>query len=166
MASEFDQLLDGLPRPLDDGAVDGLEGRQLPSLALPSTDGRDVDLRAAAAQTLVLYVYSRTGVPGKSVPAEWDAIPGPRGCTPERCAFHDLATEFDTLGASIHGVAAQPLEEQREFAVRTRLPYSLLNDSKLWLAAELGLPTFEFGGRRLYRRLTLVAAQARIEKVF
>ena len=155
-----------LPRPVDDGAAEGLEGRAVPRVRLVGSDGRLVDLAEAANGTLVLYVYARTGVPGESIPPEWDAIPGARGCTPESCAFRDLAGEFASFGAILYGVGAQAAEEQRAFAERHRLPFPLLNDGELALADVLGLPTFEFGGRRFYRRLTLVARSGRIEKVF
>ena len=67
---------------------------------------------------------------------------------------------------TVHGLSSQPLAEQRAFAERERIPYPLLNDSALALAADPGLPTFEAGSRRLYRRLTLVARAGRIEHVF
>jgi peroxiredoxin len=46
------------------------------------------------------------------------------------------------------------------------MPYPLLNDAGLALADELGLPTFEAAGLRLYRRLTLIARAGRVVKVF
>ena len=152
--------------PEDDGAADGLEGRELPDVALPATSGEMVGLRDAAAGTLVLYLYPATGVPGRPLPEGWDAIPGARGCTPENCAFRDHAGELDDLGATVHGLSAQALDEQREFAERERMPYALLNDTELALARELDLPTFEVEGRRLYKRLTLIARGGRIEEVF
>jgi peroxiredoxin len=152
--------------PEDDGAADGLEGRELPNLTLPATSGETVDLRDAASGRLVLYVYPATGVPGQPLPEGWDDIPGARGCTPENCSFRDHARELSELGAAVHGLSAQALEEQREFAERERMPYALLNDTELALAGELGLPTFEAGGRTLYKRLTLIARGGRIEKVF
>lgn len=155
-----------LPIPQDDGAGDGLEGKALPSLEFASTAGVPVDLARAATAILVLYVYPRTGTPGEPVPAEWDAIPGARGCTPENCTFRDRAQDLAALGATVHGLSAQPFEEQRAFAERESMPFPLLNDADLLLAGELGLPTFEFAGRRFYRRLTLIARARRIEKVF
>lgn len=156
-----------LPVPVDDGAADGLEGRALPSLRLPSSLGGDVDLRSAAAGgTLVVYVYPRTGVPGEPLPAGWDDIPGARGCTPENCAFRDAEAGLRAAGATVMGLSAQAPAEQREFAQRERIPYPLLNDSQLALAAELGLPTFEAGDMTLYKRLTFVAEHGRIVKVF
>jgi peroxiredoxin len=138
----------------------------VPPVRLPSTAGGSVDLAEAARGLLVLYVYPRTGTPGVPVPPEWDAIPGARGCTPENCGFRDHAGELAELGATVHGLSAQPLDEQRRFAERERMPFGLLCDAGLRLASELGLPTFEFQGRRLYRRLTLVARAGRIEQVF
>ena len=162
----FTELLQNLPVPEDDGAADGLEGRLLPDIRLASTVGRRIQLQAATRELLVLYVYPRTGVPGQSSPPGWDEIPGAGGCTPENCAFRDHAREITELGATVMGLSAQPLVEQREFAERGRIPYPLLNDSRLRLAAVLALPTFEVAGMTLYKRLTLVAAGGRIVKVF
>jgi peroxiredoxin len=165
-SSDYQSLPQDLPVPEDDGAADGLEGRELPDLHLESTGGEAVSLKDAEAGTLVLYVYPATGVPGQPLPEGWDDIPGARGCTPENCSFRDHAAELDELGARVHGVSAQSLEEQREFAERERMPYPLLSDTDLQLANELGLPTFEAGGRTLYKRLTLIVRDGRIEKVF
>jgi peroxiredoxin len=160
------RLPPGLPVPEDDGGAQGLEGRALPARVLASTGGGPVNLARAAEGTLVLYVYPRTAVPGERLPPGWDEIPGARGCTAENCAFRDHARELAALGATVHGLSAQPLEEQRAFAERESMPYALLNDAGLALAGELGLPTFAAGGRRHYRRLTLIARGGRIVKVF
>jgi peroxiredoxin len=154
-----------LPVPADDGAADDLTGEPVPALSLPSTDGA-VDLAAAARGTLVLYVYPRTGRPGEPLPEGWDDIPGARGCTPQSCAFRDRFSELVSLGADVLGLSAQPLADQVEFARRVELPYPILSDPELLLAGALSLPTFEVAGMRLYRRLTMVARQARIVKVF
>ena len=159
-------LPEGLPVPEDDGAADGLEGRVLPPVRLPSSAGGDVDLRAAAGATLVVYVYPRTGVPGEPLPAGWDDIPGARGCTPENCAFRDAEADLRDAGAAVAGLSAQAVSEQREFASRERIPYPLLSDSQLVLAREVGLPTFDVDGMTLYKRLTFVAEEGRIVKVF
>lgn len=160
------ELSRDLPVPEDDRAADGLEGRFLPAIRLPSTLGCEIDLRAASSGTAVLYVYPRTGVPGEPLPPGWDEIPGARGCTAENCAFRDHASEIRDLGATVMGLSAQPLEEQRQFAERERIPFPLLNDSELVLADTLRLPTFEILGMRLYKRLTVIAARRRIREVF
>jgi peroxiredoxin len=155
-----------LPAPVDDGAADHLEGTTLPALALPSTSGGEVNVREAARGTLVLYLYPRTGRPGEPLPPGWDDIPGARGCTPQSCAFRDHFVELSALGAEVLGLSAQTLDDQVELAERVRLPYPILSDPKLELADALRLPTFEVAGMRLYRRLTLIAREGRIAKVF
>lgn len=168
MSRDLHSLPGDLPVPEDDGAGDHLLNATVPSVALPSSAGEEIDLAAAAAADghLVVYVYPQAGVPGRPVPEGWDRIPGARGCTPQSCAFRDSAGELTALGASVFGLSAQPLSEQREFAEREHLPYPLLNDSRFRLARELCLPTFEANGVRYYRRLTFIARGGRIVKVF
>lgn len=165
---DFRSLPDDLPVPEDDGAADGLTGREVPGVVLDAAGGDRVDLAQAAAgdSALVVYVYPRTGTPGDPSPDGWDAIPGARGCTPENCSFRDHAAELAALGARVHGLSSQPIAEQREFAEREHMPFPLLNDADLRLARELRLPTFEAGGMTLYKRLTFIARGGRIERVF
>lgn len=163
---DFHSLPAGLPEPIDDGAADHLLGIHLPALSLRSTLGGEVELREASRGRVAIYVYPRTGVPGEPLPDGWDLIPGARGCTPQSCAFRDHAAELRARGVSILGLSAQGAAEQREFAEREHIPYPLLSDEALHLAATLRLPTFEVAGMRLYRRLTFIAAGATIEKVF
>ena len=155
-----------LPAPIDDGAADHLEGAGVPALALASTAGAAIDLSGAATGTLVLSLYPRTGRPGEALPEGWDEIPGARGCTPQSCAFRDHFGELRSLGADVLGLSAQTPADQMEFAERVGLPYPILSDPELELAAALRLPTFEVAGMRLYRRLTMIAREGRIEKVF
>ena len=100
------------------------------------------------------------------VPAGWDAIPGARGCTPQSCAFRDRHREFQALGVGVFGLSTQTTEDQREAAERLQLPMELLSDARLAFARALDLPTFEFEGMVLIKRLTLVALDGRITKVF
>jgi peroxiredoxin len=153
-----------LPVPEDDGAADHLPGAAAPQIALPSTAGRELDLAAEAAGTLVLYVYPRTGRPGHALPPHWNEIPGARGCTPQACSYRDRFAELEGLGARVLGLSAQPLGDQREAAERLGLPYPLLSDPGLVLADALGLPTFEVADMRLYRRLTLIFREGRVAR--
>jgi peroxiredoxin len=155
----------GLPIPEDDGAADHLEGKLVPPLYLESTAG-ELNLAALAAELLVLYVYPRTGRPGIEPPTQWDETPGARGCTPQSCGFRDRGAELHELGAVVVGLSAQTIEDQREVAERLALPHAVAADPELRLADALGLPTFEFEGLTLYKRLALVAEEGRIVKVF
>jgi peroxiredoxin len=159
------QLPDDLPIPVDDGAADHLGGLEIPGLVLDSSKG-PVDLAELAARRAVLYVYPATGIPGRPTPDGWDAIPGARGCTPQSCAFRDHAGDLAELGARVAGLSAQPLEQQIEFAQREHMPFPVVADPRLELGDALGLPTFEFGGATLYKRITLVLEAGRVTKVF
>jgi peroxiredoxin len=150
-----------LPVPVDDGAADHLTGATLPDVVLSSSQGavnvRDFD---------VLYVYPRTGRPGRPMLPGWDDIPGARGCTPQSCAFRDHHAELAGLGASVAGLSAQSLDDQVEFAERNHMPIPIISDEWLELARDPGLPTFDVEGLTLYKRLALISEGGRIVKVF
>ena len=108
----------------------------------------------------MLYVYPRTGSPGKLPFPGWDDVPGARGCTPQSCGFRDHAAELGELGASrIAGVSTQTLDAQIEFAERNHMPFPVIADPELVLRDLLRLPTFEIQGHTLYKRLALVAGR-------
>jgi len=160
-----------LPIPIDDGACDHLPGLRLPSIPLMSTTGQMVDLSSLQGR-VVVYCYPRTGRPGQEIPKGWDDIPGARGCTPQSCAFRDHHAEFVALGARVFGLSTQTTDYQREAVARLHLPFELLSDEKLSFARAIRLPTFEcgwaFGAQpeTLIKRLTLILAGGKIEKVF
>jgi peroxiredoxin len=153
-----------LPVPVDDGACDHLLGQAAPELVLDSSRG-PVDVAELASGLAVLYVYPRTGRPDRPVPDAWNAIPGARGCTPQSCGFRDHADELAGLGALVAGLSAQTLGEQIELAERERMPFPVIADPDRRLGAALGLPTFDFEGQTLYRRVTLVFEAGRIAHV-
>lgn len=64
-----------LPVPQDDGEADHLLNSNIPPVSLPSTDNISITLSALPGKTVV-YIYPRTGQPGKSNPEGWDMIPG------------------------------------------------------------------------------------------
>ena len=158
----------GLPSPVDDGAAAHLPGLRLPDgLLLPSTRGDRVDLAERSAhRRTVVFVYPRTGRPGAAplVP-DWDLIPGARGCTPEACAFRDLAGVFEALDVELYGLSAQDTTYQQEAADRLHLPYPLVSDADLQLTSALDLPTFDVAETTLLKRLTLILGARRVEQV-
>ena len=159
-------LPDNLPVPQDDGATRHLVGAALPDLALPATDGRQINLAQLAGRTVV-YVYPRTGRPGQALPEGWDGIPGARGCTPQSCGFRDHFAELKRLGvAQLFGLSTQSIDYQREAAERLRLPFAILSDADLRLTRALNLPTFEVAGMTLLKRMAWVIDDGMIIKVF
>jgi peroxiredoxin len=163
---DYRSLPPNLPVPEDDGAADNLPGLAVPALSLPATSGGDLDLAELASGRLVAYLYPRTGTPGQPLIEGWDDIPGARGCTPQSCSYRDTLAEFERFDATVIGISAQSAAEQAEFAAREHIPFPLLSDPQLQLAAALRLPSFEAGGMTLYRRLTLVAEAGILVKAF
>lgn len=138
----------------------------LPDLAFASSAGEHARLLDLAAGTLVLYVHPRIDRPDEPAPPGWDEIPGARGCTAQSCGYRDLIADLAAAGADVAGLSGQSAAHQREAAERLRLPFPLLADPSLQLAAALRLPTFTLAGQRLYRRLTLLCRGGRIVRVF
>lgn len=158
MSLDVYSLPPDLPAPEDDGAADHLTGLELPNLVLESSAG-PVNVRDFE----VVYVYPRSGRPDVPLLPNWNETPGARGCTPQSCAFRDLYPE---LGVRVAGLSVQSLDDQLEFAERNHMPFPVVSDPERKLGAALGLPTFEIAGLTLYKRITLVAQDGRIVKVF
>jgi peroxiredoxin len=158
VSTDVYSLPPNLPEPEDDGAADHLVGMEMPDLVLESSRG-PVNVRDFG----VVYVYPRSGRPGVPLLPGWDETPGARGCTPQSCAFRDLYPE---LGLPVAGLSAQTLDDQLEFAERNEMPFPVIADPERRLGAALRLPTFDISGLTLYKRITLVAEDGRIVKVF
>jgi peroxiredoxin len=167
MAHDPYSLPKNLPVPVDDGSCKHLQGARMPRVSLPSTHDRLVDVADASARA-VFFFYPRTGRPGVPPPDGWDSIPGARGCTPESCSYRDRYSLFKGLGFEVFGVSSQTPEDQREFALRSGIPYEILSDSKLALTNLLRLPTFTVKevATPLIKRLTIVTQDGVIKKVF
>ena len=112
----------------------------------------------------VIFVYPAIGGPGRDDQlADWTAMPGARGCTPEACSFRNELAQFHAAGVDVFGLSGQDSASQAKHVEELGLSYPLLSDEAFELAAAPGLPTFEFDGRRYYRRLTLVVTEGVIE---
>ena len=159
------ELPEDLPVPEDDGACRHLKGARLPSESLPSTTGGAVDLSKIAG-TIVVYCYPRTGRPGQALPEGWDDIPGARGCTPQACAFRDHYQEIRAHAAEVFGLSTQGTDYQKEMVSRLHVPFPVLSDENLTFAGDLRLPTLTVEAMTLIKRLTLIATDGTIEKVF
>jgi peroxiredoxin len=140
-------------------------GAMLPTLALPATDGRQVDLAALTGRSVVM-VYPWTGRPGHPNPPDWDAIPGAHGSTPELEGFRDRYVDFLGLGVRLFGLSRQTTDYQTELVSRLALPFPILSDGAGRFAAALGLPSFTAGGDVYLKRLTLQVKDGQIERVF
>ena len=139
---------------------------RLPSLLLNATEGSQIDLSKLSGRT-VIYIYPRTGVPGRPMPEGWNEIPGARGCTPQSCGFRDHFAALERLGvARVFGLSSQDSAYQREAVERLHLPFAVLSDERLELARAIKLPTFKVAGMTLLKRMALVIDDGIITKVF
>jgi peroxiredoxin len=160
------KLPDDLPVPQDDGAARHLSGAALPDIALPATDGGEVNLARLKGRTVV-YIYPRTGRPGQALPTGWDGIPGARGCTPQSCGFRDHFADLKRLGVDhLFGLSTQTIEYQREAVERLHLPFAIVSDEKLALTRAMKLPTFAVDGMTLIARMAWVIDDGIITHVF
>ncbi|HEX9926257.1 MAG TPA: peroxiredoxin [Anaerolineae bacterium] len=154
-----------LPVPTDDGTANHLAGITLPHLTLGATNGNLVDIGAIAG-LVVLYIYPMTGRPDTPLPDGWDVMPGARGCTPQACSFRDHFAELQSLNTEVYGLSAQTTEYQLEAKQRLHFPFELLSDPALQLKSVLKIPTFTAAEMELYKRLTLIARDGHVQKVF
>jgi peroxiredoxin len=150
----------------DDGAASHLNrGQRLPDIALPTTARRSVSLARLPGRSIV-YCYPWTGRPGLPNPPGWDDIPGAHGSTPQAEGFRDLDAGFRQVGAAVFGLSTQSTAYQSEMVVRLGLPFEIVSDEAFTLQQALSLPTFETGGVRYLKRLTLAIRDGRIERVY
>jgi peroxiredoxin len=168
MRQDLDALPPDLPRPMDDGKTSHLMGLQIPQIELESTNGSPVDLQKEFQEPTVLFIYPRAGSPlePNQNPELWDSIPGSRGCTPQSCGFRDLIRDFQNLGVKIYGLSIQSTVVQKEFVQRNHITFPILGDFRYELTNRLSLPTFEFEGERLIKRMAFFINAGKIQKVF
>ncbi|MER6395761.1 winged helix-turn-helix transcriptional regulator [Kitasatospora sp. NPDC001603] len=138
-----------------------LPGTRLPALTLPAHTGGELDPVDPAAGATVLFCYPATGRPGP-LPPGWGDIPGAVGCTLENRLFREAYPEFRAAGLALRGVSTQRPDEQREFAAAEEIPFPLLSDLDVRLAAALRLPTFHVGQGLRLKRAVLVLDRARV----
>lgn len=109
----------------------------------------------------VLYFFPGAfppDVPG--YPPGWGDIPGATGCTLESLTYAARAADFAAAGVQIRGVSTQRPDQLAAFAAHAALPFPLLSDQDVRLAASLRLPTFRTAGGDHFKRLSLLADPA------
>lgn len=168
MRNNLTELPADLPRPVDDGKTAHLVGTQIPNMSLASTLNNQVNLWEAFQSPTVLFIYPRAGSPlePNKNPELWDSIPGARGCTPQSCSFRDLIGEFTALGVQVYGLSIQSPEVQKEFVTRNHISFPILSDHQHHFTNQLNLPTFDFEGERLIKRMAFFIQKGKIQKVF
>ncbi len=98
-------------------------GDVAPDFSVPSNEG-DVSLAQHRGSWVVLYFYPADNTPG---------------CTAEACSFRDAYEDFTDAGAVVIGVSGDSLEKHDGFAVKHKLPFTLLADEDGSLRAAYGI---------------------------
>ena len=107
-----------------------------------------------------------TGHPERSLPENWDSIPGARGCTLETCSFRDAHDDFISLNAVPIGLSTQSVSDIKEMTTRLLVPYDVVSDEYLTFVNQLNLPTFKIKDKIYVKRLTLIIEKSFIKYFF
>lgn len=124
-----------------------------------------MDVGALAAGRLVSFFHPGIPTVGKSLLVSGRSLGA--SCESQCWGYLELALEFAALGMKVAGVSSQRPDPLGEFSTRAHLPFELLSDEMMHLGSELELPYFvTSGGWRVYERVTLIARNGVVEKVF
>ena len=163
---ESPKLPANLPIPEDDGSCKHLLGQIIPNISLPNQDGNYLKLRRHDSFRIVLYCYPMTGNPQKSLPPNWNNIPGARGCTPQTCSFRDHYDDLIKYNAIPIGLSTQSVPKLKEMVIRLQVPYDVVSDIELRFSELMNFPIFKIKNIAYIKRLTLIVEKSIIIKVF
>jgi len=162
----LNDLPTNLPKLEQDGACDHLLNSTIPDISLPTQDGNLLKLNRFDTFYLVVFCYPMTGHPDRSLPKNWNLIPGVRGCTPQNCSFRDNYDNLIKANALPIGVSTQSFSEIKEMTMRLHIPYDVVSDQQLIFASAINLPTFSIDNKKFLKRVTLIIEKSVIKKVF
>jgi peroxiredoxin Q/BCP len=93
---------------------------EAPDFVLNDEDGRPFSLREHRGEMLLLVFY-----PGDDTPV----------CTKQLCDYRDGIEAFEGLGVGVIGISKDGAESHRAFKEKHKLPFTLLSDPDLGVAA-------------------------------
>ncbi len=124
-------------------------GAPAPDFRLMDQGGEWHTLEDYRGKWVALYFYPKADTPG---------------CTTEACNFRDNIFAFKEMGAEIVGVSLDDVEDQKAFAEKYSLPFTLLADSKGEVAESYGVLR-NYGVMKLASRESfLIDPEGRIAK--
>lgn len=88
-------------------------GTQAPNFTLQDKDGNAVSLSDFKGKKVILYFYPKDNT---------------KGCTTQACAFRDVYSEFEALGAVVIGISKDSVRSHSNFSAKYELPFLLLSD--------------------------------------
>ena len=99
---------------------------QLPSVQSTDQNGKPVDLAALGAEGyLLVYFYPKADTPG---------------CTKQACSLRDAYADVQQKGIKVVGVSMDSVEDQKKFADKYELPFTLLADESAAAVNAFGVP--------------------------
>jgi len=98
-------------------------GQKAPDFTLPDHQGQPFTLSAQRGRKCVLVFY-----PGDNTPV----------CTRQLCEYRDGIEEFAGLGVDVIGISRNDASSHQRFREKYQLPFTLLTDTDLSVAAQYG----------------------------
>jgi peroxiredoxin Q/BCP len=122
-------------------------GEPAPDFDAPDQDGHAFRLSSTKGSSVVLYFYPKADTPG---------------CTIEAKGFRDHLGEFNAKGVRVIGVSTDECADQKAFATKYGLNFTLIADAKKEVAQKYGV----LGPRGSARRVSfLIGADGKIAEV-
>jgi peroxiredoxin Q/BCP len=126
-------------------------GDSAPGFALPDQNGELRTLEEFSGRNLVLYFYPRDDTPG---------------CVEQAMRFRNSMRDLEALGAAVCGISVDDSSSHAAFALKYKLPFTLLADRDGVAAARYG-SLRDFGVVKFAKRNTfLIDPSGRIAKVY
>jgi len=89
------------------------ENKKAPAFKLPSTDGKDFELKTKLTNHLILYFYPKDNTPG---------------CTTESVEFAKNYKTLQKMKVDVIGVSKDSIESHKKFIDKFKFPFPLLSD--------------------------------------
>lgn len=90
-------------------------GDPAPAFIIKDQEGNSFDLQSRKNQWTVLYFYPKAETPG---------------CTKQACAFRDNIKKIRDQGAEVFGISVNSVKDQKAFAKKHNINFTLLADQK------------------------------------
>jgi peroxiredoxin Q/BCP len=89
------------------------ENKKAPTFTLPSTEGKDFELKTKLTNHLILYFYPKDNTPG---------------CTTESIEFAKSYQTLQKMKVDVLGVSKDSIESHKKFIAKFKFPFHLLSD--------------------------------------
>ncbi len=102
-------------------------GASVPAVQALDQDGKPVQLADASKSGYTLvYFYPKADTPG---------------CTKQACSLRDSFAQLTDRGVKVFGVSHDTVAEQKAFAEKYKLPFTLLADTEHQVSTAFGVPS-------------------------